>query len=130
MFNKKFLPYVATAILCFMIGFGVSIFYYPGLTYTKYDLGLVSFCDLTEADRFKVCPYQRKVQELVTGGSVVVYVCKSDFSFGYIETNNLSDISKAKFAEMIERRKHVATFKEECKSKLGTVFSVREKVNQ
>jgi hypothetical protein len=115
---------VLVVILSFIIGVSVSMLH-ENFSRSGYNVGIVPFCDLIEIDRLKVCPMVRRVIELPTGGSLIIYACNTDFM--YVETNSLSEVSKKKLYEKFERYRNNNIIKKECKSKLGIVYSVRKK---
>jgi len=93
-----------------------------------YPTGEVSFCDLTEADRFKVCPALRDRDVLTTGGEVVAYLCRSSHISGYIETKNLSPQSKRIVESDFKVMREVKglTIQKLCNTEYGTVYKVEE----
>jgi len=108
--------------LCIWIGFGAGWFAYPHLRHAQYELGLVHFCDLTEADRFKVCPLARISKEMPEGGTLTLYVC--DKQHGFIETNNIPENSK-KIKKLLSRYKIKGKeVVSECKTEYGSVYEL------
>ena len=81
---------VYTLVLTFMLflGYSLGTFQHSKSARIGYKLGLMSFCELEEVDRFKVCPLLRVHKEMVTGGAVTLYVCSERTAF--METNTLS----------------------------------------
>jgi hypothetical protein len=110
--------------LLIMAGYTVArLRYDPEMHLRFHRVGVLSFCDLNEIDRLHLCPQVRISQELVTEGVLVLYQCNPNE--GYIETINLSDLSKAgmraKFAVMPNKPEKV------CDTKWGEVFRVTTK---
>lgn len=97
----------------------------PIEVYDNYKAGRISFCELTETDRLKVCPALRRYAEIETGGSLTVYVCDKD-SNGFIETKNLSEESKTIVNSDIQlmKQKHGLKITKICDTESKTVFRV------
>ncbi len=53
------------------------------------------FCSFDEIEKFEVCKEARTHEDLKSGGSITQYRCNANF--GYIEVNNLTEESRAKF---------------------------------
>jgi hypothetical protein len=105
-------------LLFFLMGFGFG-YYLNSLTF--YNLGVVSFCNLTETDRIRICPSLRSMTEFEKGGEVITYICND--TTGYFEVKNLTPLSLKLIEKKIELyRKEGVVITEECDTKHGTVF--------
>lgn len=109
------------ALLLLMTGYmAARLRYDPEMHLLFHENGILSFCDLNEIDRLHLCPQTRVSRELVAGGVLVLYQCSP--KEGYIETINLSEISKAevrvRFAGLPGKPEKV------CSTKWGEVFHV------
>lgn len=83
----------------------------------------VSFCNLDENNRFKICPSVRTLTEFSSGGKVLIYIC--DEKTAYIETFNLSIESKSFVDKKINNyRDGGLSAVEICKTKNGVVFKL------
>ena len=116
---------IFVAILSFAIGFNFGVSSNLSFLKSGYELGMVSFCDLAEIDRLKVCPMSRMVEELSTGCSLIIYMCNKNFV--YVETNGLSESSQKYLDKLFKEYNESNIIETKCKSKLGTVYSMRKK---
>ena len=106
--------------MCFGVGIGFIL--HPYLNQRQYNLGLVSFCNLSEADRFKVCPSARYSIDLDEGGNLTLYVCDNNHAF--VETNNIPKDSvfvKNLLKSYKNRNKQTVS---QCKTKYGIIYEL------
>ena len=111
------------AFLLLAAGYSMAwLRYDPEMRLRFHEVGILSFCDLDETDRLHLCPDARISQELVTGGVLVVYRCDQE---GYVETINLSELSKANVKTQLAELP--GSYEKMCDTKWGEVFHVTTK---
>lgn len=88
---------------------------------TGYELGIVPFCSLTEADRLVVCPKIRILEERAIG-STVLYVCNEKIA--YFELNNLTAQEYDEVIGKIAFYKQNVPIKKECENKQTIVYKI------
>ena len=116
-------------IVSFIIGIIIGTFSVSTRLEEHYNLGLVSFCKLTEEDRFKICPAVRTFTEFPDGGNVTIYICNE--KLGYMETNNLTGKSKKEVMDKIKfyKENDEIVVKELCKTETVEVFKFSKDKN-
>jgi len=113
--------FVFCALLLVMVGYTVArLEYDPEMHLLFHKKGIISFCDLSEIDRLRLCPQARIAQKMVTDGATVFYICNG--SEGYIETIDLSEVSKAGLKAKISGLP--GNVEKVCGTKYGEVFHV------
>lgn len=81
--------------------------------------GKTNFCQLTEMERFVVCPELRAFSKLPDGGITTAYMCNAEAA--YIEVSNLSEESKQALASHFKNAEDSFTVTEHCKIKEHTI---------
>lgn len=123
--NNKLRVLVSALVLIFMLfmGYFLGMFQYNKSAIIGYKLGLMSFCDLKEIDRFKICPLIRIHKEMVTGGSTTLYVCS--YNTAFMETNSLSKKSVKLVETKFEKtRNDGGIVKNMCSTEHGVVYKI------
>jgi len=116
---------VCTLVLLFMLFLGYSLGTFQHIKSARigYKLGLMSFCELEEVDRFKVCPLLRVHKDMVTGGALTLYVCSQRTAF--METNSLSKESVKLVEVVLEKARNDGGFvKNVCSTENGLVYKI------
>lgn len=121
----KIISYVLVLILTLSLGYSIGVFHHKKSARIGYKIGVVSFCDLEEADRLKVCPLMRFQKEIESGGSAILYVCSQES--GFIETNSLTKKSAKLLESLLNKiRKKGGQVEEVCSTENGVVYEIWE----
>lgn len=110
--------------ICCLIFFVLG--YYIGNTSNKikdYNVGIVSFCELNEEDRLKICPYMR-IHETFEQGYSITYICNNKFSQVYVKLVDLLK-EKQKFLQKIKEKEHKIFAKKLCEDKDGEIYKLQ-----
>lgn len=113
--------FAVLAFLFLAMGYSVAWLRYDPEAHLRFHAaGILSFCELDEIDRLHLCPASRVAQELVTGGVLVAYRCNE--KEGYVETINLSELSKANVRTQLAELP--GSYERVCVTEWGEVFRV------
>lgn len=118
----KITTHILVLLFALFLGYLAGAFHYDKSMRVGYKLGLISFCELKEVDRFKVCPILRLHKEMKAGGSLTLYVCSSRVA--YLETDSLSNVSTKKVKERLAKARSVGTVEKACSTKSGKIFKI------
>lgn len=91
----------------------------------KFDLGKITFCELSEDERFTVCPHYRLFEKFDDGGTVITYIC--NYKNAYAEISNLGIESRAKIEQKLEYFRESTDIKVHCTTKKGLVYKIVQK---
>jgi hypothetical protein len=90
--------------------------------------GELTFCKITEMERFVVCPMHRYSQNLPTGGTATTYICSKDLA--YAEMSDLTATSRLAVEERIRHYRITRTIEEHCKTKNSVVYKIEQKTSK
>jgi len=89
---------------------------------TDFEQGKALFCDLSEDERFAICPTYRLTEKFDDGGTITTYICSH--TTAYAETRDLGTESRAKINEKLELFREVADIEAHCTTKRGVVYKI------
>jgi hypothetical protein len=89
--------------------------------------GKKTFCQLTELERFIVCPLRRSYERLYSGGSLMLYTC--NMQTAYVDAIDLSKESKIMVDERLGSLRNQSAIVEHCKGSDHIVYKLSRKDN-
>ena len=110
----------------FLTGFCLGMFY-DSIIQTRYNLGFVSFCDLKEKDRLRVCPKKRQTFDFSHDGSIIIYTCNENTK--YIVANKLSGRAKVWLKETMKSFENRNVYEQECKTDSSIVYKAKRRLD-
>ena len=86
--------------------------------------GEMTFCQITEMERFVVCPLHRYSEKLLAGGTATTYVCSRELAFA--EMSDLTKLSKKVVEERVKYYRQTSKITEHCKTKNSVVYKIEQ----